>query len=198
MIKHQFHQARLDLDQWMRLAAAVLAQTSHGASIVTAPQPNSNRFKHVQLISIQGRLVLMILVFYGGHVKQQMLTLTEPVSQNQLTSVTESLNKLFDNLSYDEINSRQSQLEDTLERDATRLILDGLLRADRRKINDIYRDGLANLIEDEGTRQAVRVLEEASTEDFDIFSAKLGEYSTSPCREHSLNLQFVVFEATTT
>ncbi len=160
MIKHQFHQARLDLDQWMRLAAAVLAQTSHGASIVTAPQPNSNRFKHVQLISIQGRLVLMILVFYGGHVKQQMLTLTEPVSQNQLTSVTESLNKLFDNLSYDEINSRQSQLEDTLERDATRLILDGLLRADRRKINDIYRDGLANIIEDEGTRQAVRVLEE--------------------------------------
>ncbi len=160
MIRHQFHQARLDLAQWMRLAAAILAHTSRGASIVTAPQPTSNRFKHVQLISTQGRLVLMILVFYGGHVKQQMLTLTEPVSQEQLTSVTEKLNKFFDNSTYDEINARQSQLEDVLERDVTRLLLDGLWRADRRRINDIYRDGLANIIEDEGTRQAVRVLEE--------------------------------------
>jgi heat-inducible transcriptional repressor len=160
MISHQFHQARLDLAQWMRLAAAVLAHTSRGASIVTAPQPRSNRFKHVQLISTQGRLVLMILVFYGGHVKQQMLTLTEPVSQIQLTSATDKLNNLFDNSTYDEINSRQSQLEDSLERDVTRLLLDSLWRADRRRINDIYRDGLANIIEDEGTRQAVRVLEE--------------------------------------
>jgi heat-inducible transcriptional repressor len=160
MIRHQFHQARLELAQWMRLAAAVLAHTSQGASIVTAPQPTSNRFKHVQLISTQGRLVLMILVFYGGHVKQQMLTLTEPVSQTQLTSVTDKLNILFDNSTYDEINSRQSQLEDTLERDVTRLLLEGLWRADRRRISDIYRDGLANIIEDEGTRQAVRVLEE--------------------------------------
>ncbi len=160
MIRHQFHQARLDLAQWMRLAAAVLAHTSQGASIVTAPQPTSNRFKHVQLISTQGRLVLMILVFYGGHVKQQMLTLTEPVSQDQLTLVTDKLNNLFDNSTYDEINARQSQLEDALERDVSRLLLEGLWRADRRRINDIYRDGLANIIEDEGTRQAVRVLEE--------------------------------------
>jgi heat-inducible transcriptional repressor len=160
MIRHQFHQARLDLAQWMRLAAAVLAHTSRGASIVTAPQPTSNRFKHVQLISTQGRLVLMILVFYGGHVKQQMLTLTEPVSQDQLTLVTDKLNNLFDNSTYDEINARQSQLEDALERDVSRLLLEGLWRADRRRINDIYRDGLANIIEDEGTRQAVRVLEE--------------------------------------
>jgi heat-inducible transcriptional repressor len=31
MIRHQFHQTRLELDQWMRLAAAVLAHTSHSA-----------------------------------------------------------------------------------------------------------------------------------------------------------------------
>src|SRR5687767_10531837 len=30
MINHQFHQARLDLDQWMKLAAAVLARASQG------------------------------------------------------------------------------------------------------------------------------------------------------------------------
>ena len=32
--------------------------------------------------------------------------------------------------------------------------------ADTRNFNDFYRDGLVNLLEDEGTRSAVRVLEE--------------------------------------
>ncbi|MDX1614407.1 MAG: heat-inducible transcriptional repressor HrcA, partial [Candidatus Promineifilaceae bacterium] len=138
MIRHQFHQARLDLNQWMRLAAAVLAHTSHGASIVTAPQPSSNRFKHVQLISTQGRLVLMILVFYGGIVQQQMLTLAEPVPQARLTAVAERLNKLLENATHQEVYGRQRQLDDELARDVVRLILDGIQRTDRRGYNEVY------------------------------------------------------------
>jgi heat-inducible transcriptional repressor len=162
MISHQFHQAQLDLGQWMRLAAAVLAHTSRGASIVTAPRPLTNRFRHVQLISTQGRLVLMILVFFGGAVRQQMLSLAEPVPQARLTAVAERLNVLYDGADYDEILARRPFLPDALERDVTRLVLDIIQRADRRNINEIYRDGLSNLLDDEGTRQAVRVLEEGT------------------------------------
>jgi heat-inducible transcriptional repressor len=161
MIRHQFHQARLDLNQWMRLAAAVLAHTSRGASIVTAPRPSANRFRHIQLISTQGRLVLMILVYVGGQVRQQMLTLAEPVPQSILTAVADQLNQLFSNANYEEISTQFHQLDDALEQDVTRLILDGMDRADSRGISDIYRDGLTNILDDEGTRQAVRVLEEA-------------------------------------
>ncbi len=160
MIRHQFHQARLELDQWMRLAAAVLAHTSRVASIVTAPRPTTNKFRHVQLISTQGRLVLMILVFVGGQIQQQMLTLAEPVPQTRLTSVANKLNHLFENATYNEIYTRQGQLDDALERDVARLVLDGIHRIDRKGISDIYRDGLVNIIEDEGARQAVRVFEE--------------------------------------
>lgn len=159
MISHQFHQARLDLNQWMRLAAAILARTSHGASIVTAPQPRPNRFKHVQLISTQGRLVLMILVLFGGEVQQQMLTLAEPLPQTRLSAAADRLNDLFENLNQEEIGARMQQL-DTLEFEVTRLVLDILQRADERPFNNIYRDGLVNILDDEGTRSAVRVLEE--------------------------------------
>lgn len=55
MIRHQFHQARLELEQWMRLSAAILARTARSASFVTAPVSRANRFKHVQLIATQGR-----------------------------------------------------------------------------------------------------------------------------------------------
>jgi heat-inducible transcriptional repressor len=161
MIRHQFHQARLDMSQWMRLSAAVLAHTSRGASIVTSPRPTTQRFRHVQLISTQGRLVLMIIVFYGGEVVQQMLTLAEPVPQGQLTATAERLNGLYEEATHSDIQSRQRMLEGELERDVTRLILDMMQRANQKGISQVYRDGLANIMEDEGTRQAVRVLEEA-------------------------------------
>lgn len=159
MIRHQFHQARLDLEQWMRLAAAILARTSQGASFITAPRPRPNRFKHVQLISTQGRLVLMVMVLYGGNVSQQMLTLAEPQSQTRLSATADRLNILFDGYSVEDIQARLSQL-DELEADIARLLIDSLQRSDLRDISDIYRDGIANLVEDAGARQAVRVLEE--------------------------------------
>lgn len=159
MIRHQFHQARLDLDQWMRLAAAILARTSLGASFVTPPRPSANRFKHVQLISTQGRLVLMIVVLYGGEVTQQMLTLAEPLTQAQLSVAADRLNLLLASAGVDEIRGRMHQM-DTLEHDVASLILETLQRVDHRPISDIYRDGLINIIEDSRTRQAVRFLEE--------------------------------------
>jgi heat-inducible transcriptional repressor len=159
MIRHQFHQARLDLNQWMRLAAAILARTARSASFVTAPQARANRFKHIQLISTQGRLVLMVLVLYGGEVHQQMLTLAEPLPQARLSAAAERLNTLLADADYDDIVARSVHL-DALEDDVARLVLDVMQRADRRPISDIFRDGLVNILEDEGTRQAVRFLEE--------------------------------------
>ena len=47
----------------------------HCASVQSA------RFQHVELISTQGRQVLMVLVLIGGEVSQEALTLAEPVKQ---------------------------------------------------------------------------------------------------------------------
>ncbi len=160
MIQHQFHQARLDMSQWMRLAAAILARTSLVASFVTAPRYQFNRFKHVQLISTQGRLVLMVLVLHGGDVKQQMLTLAESVTQAQLSAAANRLNLLFLDLSYEEVAAKMNLLDDPLAEDVGKLVLEFLLRSNQQAITDIYRDGLVNLLADEGTRQAVRLLEE--------------------------------------
>ncbi len=161
MIRHQFHQARLELDQWMRLSAAILARTSGSASFVTAPQSRANRFKHIQLIATQGRLVLMVLVLFGGEVKQQMLTLAEPLPQLRLSAAADRLNSIFLDLDSDEIAARAGMnYLDTLESEVSTLVLDVLRRADHRPISDIYRDGLVNILDDEGTRHAVRLLEE--------------------------------------
>src|SRR3972149_2937217 len=80
-IRHQFYQARQDVDQWMRLAASVLAHQSRAASAVTPPQSQPARFNPPDLVLTPGRQVLMVMVWGGGRVRQQMLVLGEPVSQ---------------------------------------------------------------------------------------------------------------------
>ena len=37
-IRHQFHQVELDAEEWVRLAASVLARTVHSAAVATAPR----------------------------------------------------------------------------------------------------------------------------------------------------------------
>jgi heat-inducible transcriptional repressor len=93
-ISHQFYQARQDVEQWMPLAASILAHHSRAASIVTAPHSERVHYKHVELISTQGRQVLMVLVMTGGEVSQQILTLAEPVGQERLSNAADRLNTI--------------------------------------------------------------------------------------------------------
>jgi len=51
-IRHQFHQVGVDLEQWMRLAASVLARTAESAAVVTSPRTELCHLKHVELIAI--------------------------------------------------------------------------------------------------------------------------------------------------
>jgi heat-inducible transcriptional repressor len=94
-INHQFFQAHGDVDQWMRLAASVLAHHSSAASLVTAPLAERPAFRHLELIAIQGRQILLVLVLQGGSVQQQFLTLDDPLTQEELTQLAAQINAEF-------------------------------------------------------------------------------------------------------
>lgn len=170
-IEDRFSTARLDLNQWMRLAAAALAQTSGDASFITAPRFLKSRYKLTQLISTEGRLVLMVLVLGGGVVEQQMLTLAEPLSQEFLTAAAESLNQRFVGMTagqLDQILERSSEFD----REILGLAVDSMKRIDARAVRQIYYDGLANIVDDKSARSAVEVLEERSLLDSLITDAE--------------------------
>ena len=170
-IVHQFHQARHNMDQWMPLAASTLAQAARGAAVVTAPQSDEARYKHLQLISTRGVGVLLVTVLQNGMVKQRMLTLAEPLTQRQLTEASERLNQLCAGCTAGEIEKEleadESGLSD-FEMDVARIVSEILRRVDARSAGPIYSDGLSEVLqqpefsEGEQAQQIVRVMEERS------------------------------------
>jgi heat-inducible transcriptional repressor len=145
-IQHQFYQARHDYDQWMRLAASILAHQSQGASLVTSLHPEHAHLKHLELIATRGRQVLMVLVFEGGEVRQQMLALAEPVPQEHLSQVANWLNAIAQGKEADSVTALIDQREDALEQDILRLIADEMKRSDSVLAGEIYRDGISNVL----------------------------------------------------
>jgi len=162
-IENKFNQLPAILDQWMRQAATVLARTAHTASLVTPPVAETNRFKHLELIAIQGRLALMVLVLQGGVVHQRMLSLAEPVTQTILSETTERINALCLDMNANQIRMKSRQFTE-LEREISEIAADLIDKSDSRVTRVIYRDGLSEIInafpETEGAQQAVRVFEE--------------------------------------
>jgi len=166
-IAHQFYQARPDFEQWMPLAASVLARSTSGAALVTAPQAAQAHYKHLQLISTQGRSVLLILVLHGGLVKQQMLNLIEPFNQEALNEASDRLNQLCNGLTAAEIQPRINELP-SFETDVAGLVIDIMHRADTHTAGPVYRDGLSEVLQEpefadgDSTQGLMRVLEEHS------------------------------------
>lgn len=167
-ISHQFHQSRADMDQWMTLAASILAHQSQGVSVITAPHADQSRFKHVELISTQGRQVLMVLVLVGGEVSQQILTLAEPVTQERLSQTATRLNALLAGLAVDTIASLPTP-SDPLDQDILTLIVQDVRRTSESGSGEIYTDGLTNVLaepefaESDEARRALKIFEERST-----------------------------------
>jgi heat-inducible transcriptional repressor len=165
MISHQFHQARLELDQWLRLSAAVLAHTTQNASLVTAPKSERCYLKHLELIAIQDDVILVILVLQSGTVKQQILALDQPTEQEDLHSLSRRLTSLWAGLDAVEIIASTAMLTG-LAAKVGEVVSSMMDRIDARRSSDIYHDGLLNILTQpdfkhrEGVQQVIRALEE--------------------------------------
>src|SRR5919201_1634600 len=85
MVRHQFHQVQLDTSEWLRLAASVLARLSTGAALVTEPHHEQARIRHLEVVPIQDRRALLIVVFVGG--VMNLLRLPEFASSEPLRDV---------------------------------------------------------------------------------------------------------------
>jgi heat-inducible transcriptional repressor len=107
-ILHQFRQVELQLEQWIELAAATLARAAGNVSVVSTPMPQTPRLRHIELVSLQPRLGLVIIVTADGAVRQVMVHWPEDADQETLSPLAEALASSLRGLSADEVSSRAS------------------------------------------------------------------------------------------
>lgn len=140
LIDHLFHQVEEEMENWLSLAATLLAQLTQSVAVISVPKSPGARFKHVELVALQDVLALIVFVLYGAKVKQQLITFAGPVEQEQLTATANKLNDLFFGLNRDQIASKKQELSE--EESA---ISDSLVRMmkteDERSPEETYLEG---------------------------------------------------------
>jgi len=166
-ISHQFYQMRNDSDQWMRLAASVLANQSRAVSLVTAPRPENAVLKHLELISTRGRQILMIMVMAGGEVHQKFFSMNEVYSQEQLSTTAAAITQAAKGLRMEDIVTIRPYLDET-----SQIILNSIIpeltQTTQPALSEVYMDGMTNVLAEpefsgsEEARRAFRLLEERS------------------------------------
>jgi heat-inducible transcriptional repressor len=106
MINHLFHQVEGRMDEWLSLAAAIISRLSQNTAVITVPKPADCQFRHVELVSIQECLVLLVLVLRGARIKQQLLNVESPVSQEELTEISAKMNQSYAGMTSSEIRTK--------------------------------------------------------------------------------------------
>jgi heat-inducible transcriptional repressor len=143
-IRHQFHQAGREEDEWIHLAAAVLARAVENAAVVTMPRTREGRLKRLEIIGIQENAALLVVVLQQARVKQQVLMFPEPIEQDQLTAISNHLNDAFGGYSAAEIGRSQVQLTQ-LEWHVANAVREIIASADS-GYDTAYLDGVRNVL----------------------------------------------------
>lgn len=145
-ISHQFHQVELDLDQCLALAAAVLAQTSQNAALVSLPLARQARVKHLELIATQDRMALLVLVLQNGVLKRRILSLPSAVSPDDLARASHRLSNGFAGRTATEIARtllELSEMEVVVRDEVVRV----LQQVDQTGLQNLLYDGITNVLD---------------------------------------------------
>lgn len=141
LVNHLFHQVELELEVWLSLAATLIAQRVQNVAVVSVPKPEACQFKHLEVVSLQELLALVVLVLRGAKVRQQLIVFDQVVSQSELTTLANKLSDIYAGLTGAQIQEKNGQLS-AIERQITDCIVKLMQAEDNREADDSYLDGL--------------------------------------------------------
>ncbi len=141
LISHLFHQVEKNLDEWLYLAATLVAQQVQNVAVVTVPKTDVCHLKHLEVVSLQSSLALVVLVLNGAKVRQQLITFDKTVSQLELRTAASRLSDIYSGLTRAQIAVKDSGLT-SVEQQITDCLLRVMEIEDSQKYEESYLDGL--------------------------------------------------------
>ena len=92
------------MDQLLRQAAKVLANSTNYATMVSTPMNNENKLKFIQLSMVDDEQIIAVIVLGGNVIKNKIIDIDEPISNENLLKLNMLLNTTLNGMSIEEIN----------------------------------------------------------------------------------------------
>ena len=92
------------METLLKQVAKVLAQNTQYATMISAPQTHRNKVKFIQLSRVDANQILAVIVVEGNVIKNNILSVTQELSDETLLKLNILLNTHLNGLSMKEIN----------------------------------------------------------------------------------------------
>jgi heat-inducible transcriptional repressor len=179
-IRRRFKQARQEPDEWARLAVSILTQKLQNIALATPLRAPLCHFRHLDIVSLEGLMILLVLVLKEGKMKQRFIALDGPVSQDALSASASKLNDAYLGLTGSAIRALSLELS-PIEEIVTETVLRMMQAEDAHQHEQCYLDGWrylmaqANMMRDNRMLSLVEALEGKS-----ILNTLLGNLESEP------------------
>jgi len=177
-------QGAVDLDDVVQRSVRLLAQLTRQVAIVQYPTLSRSTVRHVELVTLTGTRILLVLILSTGRVEQRVIELTEPLDDYRIADIRASLNRAVIGEKLTDASEQLVALPDEFERGnrtPVAVIVAALIDAmsDHRSDERVMVGGTANLARfGDGFDASIKPMLEA-LEEHVILLKILGE-ATSP------------------
>lgn len=141
LVSHLFHQVEGELNEWLNLAATLTAQRVQNMALVTVLRTEACLFKHLELVSLQDSLALVILVLRGARVRQQLITFDQVITQSELRATAGKLSDAYDGLTSSQILAKGTGLS-SFEQQITDCVVKVMEAEYNEEYEEPYLDGV--------------------------------------------------------
>jgi heat-inducible transcriptional repressor len=165
-IEAEMRSAPADPQALVEKVATTTAAVTHNAAVVSSPHGPQARLKHVDVVSLEPTEVLLILLVEGNLLRQQVLTLTAPAGQAELSRLANKINRELGGKDRDVLAQTLRRLGPGLEKELLGRLVEALELFERGAETLVVHDGVRNLLKQpefaEASRlhQVLEVLEE--------------------------------------
>ncbi len=140
----------IQLDSMLREIGDLLATLTKYTAIVTMPQFKKAKLKHVQLIPLDQKSVILVLVTDGNIVRNHVIPISHPLRQEELYQLSDVLNHNLSGLAVSEMSlpliqkiKRECRVEPAMMESLLNAISDTMQYADD---VDIFTSGTTNIL----------------------------------------------------
>src|SRR2546429_7278705 len=146
-IQDELRGAPADVQGMVERVAMTVASVTQNASVASAPQGSLAQIKHVDLVSLEPKEVLLILLLEGNLLRQQVVNTTETATQAQLTKLTARFNGSLAGHASDEARRHYDAAPLGLEKELLGRVI---------AVLDLYEKGSESLVVHDGVRNLLR------------------------------------------